>query len=275
MENLTKQALICSLLTALVLSSCPITMSENAHSEDEYTYDINSKTGPDHWGELKPEWNLCKKGSMQSPIDFSNDKVKKLTNLEELQINYKPSKAIIKNRGTDIKVEWKGKKSNIKINGTKYTLLQSHWHSPSEHAIDGTRLDLELHMVHQSPSGQLAVVGIMYRAGIADPFLSSLKEVLDALSDKTGAEREVDELDPNVVMERESAAFYYRYIGSLTSPPCSENVIWTVFREVRSVSQDQIKLLQEAVEDHASSNARPLQKLNNRLVQFNDPGVKD
>ncbi|KAG2397561.1 Alpha carbonic anhydrase [Vigna angularis] len=214
MENLTKQALICSLLTALVLSSCPITMSEN---EDEYTYDINSKTGPDHWGELKPEWNLCKKGSMQSPIDFSNDKVKKETNLEELQINYKPSKAIIKNRGTDIKVEWKGKKSNIKINGTKYTLLQSHWHSPSEHAIDGTRLDLELHMVHQSPSGQLAVVGIMYRAGIADPFLSS----------------------------------------------------------VRSVSQDQIKLLQEAVEDHASSNARPLQKLNNRLVQFNDPAVKD
>lgn len=74
------------------------------HSEEEYTYDMNSKTGPDHWGELKPEWNLCKKGSMQSPIDFSNDKVKKVTNLEELQINYRPSKAIIKNRGTDIKV---------------------------------------------------------------------------------------------------------------------------------------------------------------------------
>ncbi|QCD88168.1 alpha carbonic anhydrase 7-like [Vigna unguiculata] len=274
MENLTKHAVICSLLTALVFSSCPITMSQS-DSENEFTYDMKGKTGPDKWGDLKPDWNLCKMGSMQSPIDFSNDKIEKVTNLEELQTNYRPSRASIKNRGYDIKVEWHGDKSSVKINGTKYRLVQSHWHSPSEHAIDGTRLDLELHMVHQTPSGQIAVVGIMYRAGRADPFLSSLTEVLEALSDKTGAEKEVAELDPNLVMERASAAFYYRYIGSLTSPPCSENVVWTVFREVRSVSQEQIKMLKEAVEDHAISNARPLQKLNNRVVQFNDPEVKD
>jgi len=73
-------------------------------SENEFTYDMKGKTGPDKWGDLKPDWNLCKMGSMQSPIDFSNDKIEKVTNLEELQTNYRPSRASIKNRGYDIKV---------------------------------------------------------------------------------------------------------------------------------------------------------------------------
>ncbi|KAK7341865.1 hypothetical protein VNO80_24806 [Phaseolus coccineus] len=271
MENLTRQALICSLLTALVLLSCPITMSEEVENENEFSYDMKSKTGPDNWGDIKPEWNLCKKGSMQSPINLLND-VQKVSNLGKLNIKYNPSKAVLINRGHDIKVKWVGGKSSIEINGTKYELIQSHWHSPSEHAIDGTRLDLELHMVHQTPSGEFAVLGIMYRAGREDPFVSLLAKDLEAISDHTGAEKEVAEVDPNLVKEGSSVSLYYRYAGSLTTPPCSENVIWTVLREVRSISQDQIKLLQEVVEDHSRANARPLQQLNNRLVQLNDPG---
>ncbi|KAL9296775.1 hypothetical protein ACSQ67_022671 [Phaseolus vulgaris] len=273
MENLTKQALICSLLTALVLLSCPITMSEEVENEKEFTYDMKSKSGPENWGDIEPEWNLCKKGSMQSPINFLNG-VQKVNNLGELKINYKPSKVVLVNRGHDIKVKWVGGKSNIEINGTKYDLIQSHWHSPSEHAIDGTRLDLELHMVHQTPSGEYAVLGIIYRAGREDPFVSLLSKGLKAISDHTGAEEEVAEVDPSMVKEGSSVSLYYRYTGSLTTPPCSENVIWTVLREVRSISQEQIKLLQEAVEDDSRSNARPLQELNNRVVQLNDPGDK-
>ncbi|CAJ1979278.1 unnamed protein product [Sphenostylis stenocarpa] len=225
MENLTKQALICSLLTALVLLSCPVAMSQEVDNESEFTYNTNDKTGPDNWGDIKSEWSLCKKGSLQSPISLLNGKVRRVTNLGELKISYKPTKADIMNRGHDIK----------------------------------------LHMLHQAPSGQIAVFGIVYRAGLPDPFLSL------AISSNIGAKRDVGDLDPNLVIKGASIAMYYRYIGSLTTPPCSENVTWILLREVRAISQEQITLLREAVHDHSSTNARPLQPLNDRLVEFNDP----
>ncbi|KAK7404758.1 hypothetical protein VNO78_05715 [Psophocarpus tetragonolobus] len=272
MEKLSKQVLICCLLTAIsVLLSCPVLIMSQQEDESEFNYDVKSNIGPFNWGDIKPEWSLCKNGSMQSPIDLLNERVQIVSHLGTLQKNYSPSNATLKNRGHDIKLEWLAGTSYLQMNGTQYALKQFHWHSPSEHTIDGKRLDLELHMVHETPSGQTAVIGILYKTGRPDHFLSLLTKHLEAVSNSIGAEIEVGVMDPRLVKIGTSTTLYYRYIGSLTTPPCTEDIAWTMLREVRSVSMEQIKLLRDAVHDDSDANARPLQPVNNRLLQFNKP----
>nr|KYP50036.1 hypothetical protein KK1_028191 [Cajanus cajan] len=265
--------IICCLFTALLFLSLPV-MSQEVEDESEFNYEENSEKGPSHWGDIHPEWSLCKNGSMQSPIDLLNERVEILSHLGRLQINYQPSNGTIKNRGHDIKLEWVSGAGYLQINETKYVLKQCHWHSPSEHTIDGKRFDLELHMVHETPSGQTAVIGILFKIGRPDSFLSSLTNHLKAISDSTEAERVVGVVDPRqikVVYKQ-----YYRYNGSLTIPPCTQNVSWTILREIRSVSKEQVRLLRVAVHDESNTNARPLQPINNRLLQLNGPKyVKD
>ncbi|KAK7312584.1 hypothetical protein VNO77_36541 [Canavalia gladiata] len=270
MENLAKQVFFCGLLTALLWLSCPV-MSQEVEDEREFNYDVKSERGPQHWGDIRPEWSVCNNGSMQSPIDLLNERVQIVSHLGTLQMNYQPSNATLKNRGHDIKLEWLAGTSYLQINGTQYVLKQFHWHSPSEHTIDGRRLDLELHMVHETPSGETAVIGILYKTGRPDPFLSLLSDHLEEISDSTGEETVVGVMDPRLIKIGRNRTQYYRYIGSLTVPPCTENISWTILREVRSVSREQIRLLRVAVHDESDTNARPLQPTNNRLVQFNKP----
>ncbi|KAK7272165.1 hypothetical protein RJT34_28598 [Clitoria ternatea] len=265
MEKLASMVFICCLFTPLVFLSTPV-MSQEVEDESEFNYDPKSKSGPSYWGDMHPEWSLCKKGSMQSPIDLLNERVKIGSHLGTLHMNYMPSNATIKNRGHDIKLEWVAGAGYLQINETKYVLKQCHWHSPSEHTIDGKRLDLELHMVHETSSGQTAVIGILYKIGSPDSFLSSLTNHLKAISDTTEAERVVGVIDPRhieIVYKQ-----YYRYIGSLTIPPCTQNVAWTIIKEIQPVSKEQIRLFRVAVHDESDTNARPLQPLNNRLLQL-------
>ncbi|KAK7404757.1 hypothetical protein VNO78_05714 [Psophocarpus tetragonolobus] len=233
MENRAKQILICSLLTTLVfLSSFPVIMSQEVEDEMEFNYDVKSERGPFNWGNIKPEWSLCKNGSLQSPIDLSKKNVQIVSHLGTLEFKYRPSNATLRNRGYNIMLEWLAGTSYLLIDETQYVLKQFHWHSPSEHTIDGRRFDLELHMVHQTPSGQTAGIGILYKAGRPDPFLSLLRNDLKAISNSTGAEREVGVTDPRLVKIGRCRTHYYRYFGSLSTPPCTENVAWTVLREV-------------------------------------------
>ncbi|KAG4988996.1 hypothetical protein JHK82_031327 [Glycine max] len=249
MEKLAKQVLFCSLLTALVLLPFPVIMSHLVEDESEFNYDVKSKRGPYNWGNIKPEWSICKNGSMQSPINLLNKRVQIAPHLGKLHINYQPSNATLRNRGHNIMLEW--------LAGTSY--LQ----------INETQFDLELHMVHEASSGEIAVIGMLYKAGRPDPLLSLLGNHIKAISDCTGAEIELGVLDPWLVSICRSRTQYYRYSGSLTTPPCTENVAWTVLTEVRYVSREQIRLLRVAV--HDDSNARPLQPINNRLVKLYIP----
>ncbi|WJX50199.1 carbonic anhydrase [Trifolium repens] len=268
MAKLASLVLIFSLLTTLVLLTSYQAMSQEVEDESEFNYDEESKIGPQHWGDIEPEWYLCKNGTMQSPIDLSNQTVQIVSNLGRLQINYNPSNATLKNRGHDIKLELLANTSYLQINETQYILKQLHWHSPSEHTINGKRYDLELHLVHETPSGKIAVIGVLYKIGlIPDPFLALLTKDLVAISNSTGAERAVGVVDPRIV--NFSRNQYYRYMGSLTTPACTENITWTVVKEVKSVLKKQIELLQVAVHDESNTNARPLQPLNNRTVQLN------
>ncbi|MCD9640795.1 hypothetical protein HAX54_026444 [Datura stramonium] len=148
----------------------------------------------------------------------------------------------------------------------------SHWHSPSEHTINGRRFDLEVHLVHESVDGKTAVVGIMYKIGRADSFLSMIESDLKALAHTKGVERKIGVIDPKKV--KLGSRKYYRYIGSLTVPPCTQDVVWTIVRKVRTVTKEQMKLIREAVHDESETNSRPVQPANKRTIRLyrpNDP----
>ncbi|CAK8571440.1 unnamed protein product [Lathyrus sativus] len=263
------------LVTILLLSTTTWTIAEEVEDEHEFDYIKGSKKGPSHWGDLKKEWKACKNGRMQSPIDMSNHRVRRVSNLGKLKKNYKAQNATLKNRGHDIQVKWEGDAGSININGTNYFLHQAHWHSPSEHTINGRRYDMEVHMVHESSKrkgkSKIAVVGLLYKMGRPDPLLTKLSKYIKGMVD-IEAERSIGVIEPFKI--KFDGKKYYRYIGSLTIPPCTEGVIWTIDRKIRSVSRAQIKLFRKAVHDHAERNVRPIQLLNKREIQLYGPKPK-
>ncbi|KAL1201924.1 Alpha carbonic anhydrase 5 [Cardamine amara subsp. amara] len=253
-----------------IVSSSPPDHGE-VEDEMEFSYENNGENGPENWGKLKPEWEMCGKGEMQSPIDLTDKQVLFDHNLGYLHTQYLPSNATIKNRGHDIMMKFEGGNAGlgISINGTEYKLQQLHWHSPSEHTINGKRFILEQHMVHESKDGRIAVVAFLYKLGRPDSFLFSLEGQLKRITDRHESEEHIGMIDPrNFDFE---SKHYYRYLGSLTTPPCSENVIWTISKEMKTVTIKQLILLRATVHDQSDTNARPLQRKNKRPVSLYTP----
>ncbi|KAK4607080.1 hypothetical protein RGQ29_001057 [Quercus rubra] len=266
--KLATQIFFCGFFIVLVLHTHPAT-SQEVEDEGEFNYDEKSEKGPSRWGEIRPEWSMCGHGTMQSPIDLLNKRVEVVSYLGRLKRSYKPAYATLKNRGHDMMLKWEGGAGYIEINETQYVLNQCHWHSPSEHTLDGRQFDLEVHLVHESSDGKVAVIGIMYKIGRPDSFLSSLTDHLEAITNTNEAESEAGLIDPRNI--KIGSRKYYRYQGSLTIPPCTQNVSWTIVGKVRTVTQEQVKLLRVAVHDASDTNARPLQPLNKRTVQLYRP----
>ncbi|KAK1393608.1 Carbonic anhydrase [Heracleum sosnowskyi] len=232
-----------------------------AAEHSAYDYDENSGRGPSEWGNLKPEWALCKKGKMQSPVDFANVTVELVTDSEEVYAQYQPSFTALLSRGHDVALEWKGDAGSIEINGIQYQLQQVHWHAPSEHTVRGKRYELERHAVHVNvDTNEIAVISVLYKIGRSDPFLFKLRRYLRAM-----VETNVNETFPGIINPNETTCndeSFYRYTGSLTTPPCTQGVIWTVHKKIRTVSRRQVDLLLDIV--HGNENARPLQPINKR-----------
>ncbi|KAM0938958.1 putative carbonic anhydrase [Dioscorea sansibarensis] len=253
------------LLFSLFFSWFPSAKPQEIEDEREFSYIPGSPNGPERWGELHPEWEKCSNGMMQSPIDLAYQRVRLDPSLGMLRRDYKATNATLKNRGHDIMLEWVGDAGSLSINGTVYFLKQIHWHSPSEHAINGTRYALEAHMVHQSQTQKVAVIGIIYIIGSPDLFLKKLENNIEQLANTGVLQVNAGVVDPkDVKIEGDQ---YYRYMGSLTTPPCSENVTWTIIKKIKTVSKEQVDLLREAVHDDAMNNARPLQPINGRYIK--------
>ncbi|OAY66012.1 Alpha carbonic anhydrase 7 [Ananas comosus] len=275
-------------LISLLLLSVPFSTSQEVENEEEFSYVQGSENGPEHWGEIHGEWAACGKGRSQSPIDLLNKRVQQVSSLGTLHRSYRPSNAILKNRGHDIMLQWEDDAGALWINGTNYDLKQLHWHSPSEHTINGQRYSLEMHMVHQSADQKIAVVGILYTTGRPDPFLARMESYIKKISDTHEAEEKLGPVDPRSI--KRGSRKYYRYMGSLTTPPCTEGVAWTIVKkvqfgetrknemslflkcsQVRTVSKEQVHLLREAVHDNFEMNARPIQKIYDRIVSLYRP----
>ncbi|CAA0830432.1 Alpha carbonic anhydrase 7 [Striga hermonthica] len=247
--------------------------AQEVEDEREFDYAVNSPKGPNNWGKIKKDWVKCNEGTMQSPIDLSHERVRIISTTEEK--NYTACNATITNRGHDIQMKFLGDAGLMTINGTNYHLVSAHWHSPSEHTINGRRYDMELHLVHVSTDLQvknnISVLGMLYKIGKPDKFLSMIVRNVSSIMDEQHRESPLGMVDPAKINSRSKK--YFRYQGSLTVPPCTEGVIWTINKKVKTVSRHQVNLLREAVHDYAERNARPLQAKNSRDIYLYGPGV--
>ncbi|XP_073270898.1 bifunctional monodehydroascorbate reductase and carbonic anhydrase nectarin-3-like [Primulina huaijiensis] len=257
-----------SFLIILVLSSACFTRAQEFDDENEFSYDENSEKGPSHWGSLRPEWAICSTGKKQSPIAILKKTVEIAPDLGRLHRYYKNSAATLVNTGHDMTVRW-DRAGFIQIKETMFELKQIHWHSPSEHTLDGRRFEMEAHLVHQSEDDRIAVIGILYEIGRPDSFLSLIEPDLHAMIHTGEIERSLGVVDPKVIEFGSSE--YYRYVGSLTTPPCTEDVIWTIIAKVSTVTREQVNLMRKAVHDEVETNARPIQQLNKRTVKLYTP----
>ncbi|KAK9055519.1 hypothetical protein SSX86_026603 [Deinandra increscens subsp. villosa] len=239
----------------------PITKGE------EFNYLEGTPNGPKNWGNVSPDWKTCADGKSQSPINIEIKRAQ--VKASDLKYAYMGAPAILVNGHNNIGVEWVGDAGGIVMNGTTYKLRQCHWHTPSEHAIDGKKFDVELHLVHRSDKNQKAVIGVLQTIGQPDPFIGSLTEKIKKLG--TNKEMDLGILNASSII-RLGSKRSYRYVGSFTTPPCNEGVIWTIAEKDRSVSQEQIGLLKGVHLREFKENARPLQQLGGRpLWQFDLP----
>ncbi len=232
---------------------CPLCTTGGAAAAGvKWSYE--GEGGPPAWGKLSPEFQACSAGREQTPIDLKEG-IKSETGM--LSLAYKRMPVRIVNNGYTIQVNCPTG-SQVQIGSQTYDLLQYHFHHPSEHILSGRRFELELHFVHKNKAGELAVAGVFIRAGAANATLQSLWSVMPA---KAGPEKWTSvSLNPDRLLPANST--YYRYYGSLTTPPCSEGVLWTVYKEPIEASEAQIKQFAALF----PNNARPVQPLNRRFL---------
>ncbi len=223
-----------------------------SHHGSHWTYE--GESGPAHWGELSGDYAVCSQGKSQSPIDISETQS---DNIEDVEFIYDTSKINILNNGHTVQVNY-DEGSSIMVDGEEYNLLQFHFHTPGEHTVGGKSFDTEMHLVHKNDAGDLAVVGVLIEEGAENKAFNDMWAHLPKhAGDKETLASEVNAED---LLPRDRSSF--RYTGSLTTPPCSENVAWIVLKSPIQLSGAQIDALHAILND----NNRPVQPVNARKV---------
>lgn len=211
-------------------------------------------TSPEHWGELSPAFKVCQLGLEQTPIDLSSGQKGEAGGLA---FDYKQFPLRIINNGHTIQVNANAG-STLTIGDKRFNLLQFHFHHRSEHLVDGKPFDMEVHFVHKSEDGKLAVVGVLIKSGAHN---AGLQAIFDQMPKSEGPEvAATSQFDPSSFFPGSQS--YYRYMGSLTTPPCSEGLTWTVFRDPIEASPEQIRQFSTLF----PNNARPVQSRNRRFL---------
>jgi len=246
-------------------SSDPSAVSDSLAftGQDEVAWNYSGDNGPENWGSIAPECDPDASGS-QSPIDIelAGLVTEAPSTTSALTINYLPTLFDVENTGRTIEAVPHDLDANfITIDDKKYYLLQFHLHNPSEHTIDNASFGMELHLVNKSDDGALAVLGVLMNAGKEDEVLAELFNKLPTTKTDEQSSVELEEkIDPTDLIPAESKVA--RYSGSLTTPPCTEPVIWSVFLTPSAVSDPQLAALGGIF----PGNHRPTQPLNGRIV---------
>jgi len=226
--------------------------AEPAHAPH---WDYSGNGGPAAWGQMKPEFAKCSSGTRQSPIDI-RDGIKVV--LEPVQFDYKPSGFRVIDNGHTIQVNVASGNS-IDVMGRHYELVQFHFHRPSEERIDGRQFDMVAHLVHKDIEGRLAVVAVLLERGSAQAIVQSVWNNLPLEKGEELAARVTLNLNDLLPAERS----YFTYMGSLTTPPCSEGVLWMVMKQPVQISSEQIGIFARLY----PMNARPVQSAAGRLIK--------
>ena len=252
--HLAKLGVIIAMLMWTTSCQKAINVTSDVHKV-EWGYE--AENGPNVWGKLNSGYSLCAVGMHQSPIDLVNPTP---TELPAITFNYQPTTLDIRHNGHTIEVGYPAEPdagSWIEVDGTRYQLLQFHFHTPSEHTVAGELFDMEMHLVHKSEDGTLAVIGVLIEDGSEN---AAFNEIWAHLPTAAGETKRVEHVTFNVEELLPSARDTYRYEGSLTTPPCSEGVNWFVMTAPIEMSEAQIAAFAAIIH----RNNRPVQPLNGR-----------
>ena len=211
---------------------------------------------PTQWGELDNNFELCKTGTKQSPINLEGATQGEPSSLV---FNYQDTPLTVVNNGHTIQINY-APGSTAEVEGETYELLQLHFHTPSEHEIGGKAFPMELHLVHRNAAGKLAVVGVMMAQGVKN---STIEQIWAHLP-TTNQTLTVKDVTVNAADLLPANKAYFSYLGSLTTPPCSEQVKWQVLKEPIAVSSEQIAAFGEIYQ----VNARPVQPMRGRSLEL-------
>lgn len=222
-----------------------------AHGDWGYTGAVAAP----YWGTLNAAYETCSSGESQSPINISKFLQEDLPDIEP---GFKPSPLVVKNNGHTIEVDFQSG-SGFSVDGHQHALQHAHFHTPSEHYLDGAPYPMELHLLHTSPAGGLAMIAVMVKLGEHNPVVEGIWQNTPITA---GGEKVIDTVEISAADLLPPSLDYYKYEGSLTVPPCTEGVQWFVLKEPIELSETQLKAFQALF----PVNARPVQALNERVV---------
>ncbi|MDE3180831.1 MAG: carbonic anhydrase family protein [Acidobacteriota bacterium] len=212
-------------------------------------------TGPAHWGSLEPGFAACKIGKRQSPIDIRDARK---ADLQPIRFSYKPFPLKIIDNGHTIQINVQSA-GGIEIHDNQYSLVQFHFHKPSGELVGGKRFDMAVHLVHQDAAEHLAVVAVLLESGSENPLIQELWNHLPREKWKEYTPRNAEINAAGLLPGNRN---YYKYFGSLTTPPCTEGVTWFVLKSPVEISSSQIGVFGKLY----ANNARPVQPVNGRKI---------
>jgi carbonic anhydrase len=229
-----------------------------AAPKEPLTWSYSGKTGPQAWAKLEKDYATCATGELQSPIDIPDASARK-GDLPPMLFNYKPSPLNIVDNGHTIEVVY-APGSFVSINGKRYELLQFHFHKPSEEKVNGKGHDMVAHLVHKGEDGKLAVIAVFLDQGSENALIKTLWSNMPLAKE---VENKPAGVQINAAALLPSNKGYYTFAGSLTTPPCSEDVTWFVMQTPMPISADEIARFARVY----PMNARPVQPLNGRDIE--------
>jgi carbonic anhydrase len=210
--------------------------------------------GPDHWGDLSPDYVHAKTGRAQSPIDIRGAVPR---DLPPIAFDYDTVAIDLVYNGHTIE-EHEDRTSSIEVGGKRYVLEQFHFHSPSEHTVDGRHSAMEMHLVHKSEDGALAVVAVLIEEGAENAAFARVWDYLPTAENRSRTAQATVDTGALLPVDRS----YYRYSGSFTTPPCLEGISWMVLLSPVELSAAQIDRFRAVID----GNNRPVQALNDREI---------
>ena len=253
---LTKAFMVLAVMFSLITMAAAVEPADEHGSCPAWSY--SGANGPEHWGDLCAEFAACKSGKEQAPLDIINPQVE---SLPAIHFAYHPVPLDLINNGHSIQQNFaSGNGNTITVDGKKYEMRQFHFHHPSEEAIDGKHYDMVAHFVHQRHDGQYAVIGVLIKEGKPNSLITTLWENLPAEKEKANKSAAVEVNAIHLIPAKHT---YYRYKGSLTTPPCTEGITFFILDTPMELSKEQIAKFAEYYPD----NARPDQPLNGRTIE--------
>ncbi len=255
-----RKSFMAATLAAVLFYPCSAVLaSETAHQHPHWSY--TGDDSPGNWGKLDAEYTTCGIGHHQSPVNIVQDKVATDSQLPPIEFSYKPSHFSIVDNGHTVMVTPEAGNS-ITVMGKKYDLIQFHFHHPSEEQFMGRAYEMDAHLVHKSADGQLAVVAVQIdkddKHALAP--LQTIWQYFPQTHDQPVSAGETM-LDPAGLLPQDRN--YYTYDGSLTTPPCSEGVLWLVLKDKVEATSQQTTVFT----DRYPLNARPAQPLGERTIK--------